>query len=177
MRRMVTAKLILSVLALSLASCATTNSTVPAMPDVREGCDALEFDISLGHINGLTPDVSQDRLKMILPCSTGATEDGADYNYGGGVFFLKHDFFVYTGKNFIEVRTEFKGRTVSGLMGKRSGPVQELLGEPKRAAKLPDTGFHPTAYGCARVEYQNGAVVRLAAHLEACETVMEWYDH
>jgi hypothetical protein len=171
------ATVILSVLALSLASCATTNSAAPVVLEVREGCDALEFDISTGHINGLTPDVSQDRVTTVLPCSTGATEDGSDYNYGGGVFFRNHDFYVYTGKNFIEVRTRFKGGEVSGLIGKASGPVHELLGEPKRTAKLPNTGFHPTAYGCARVEYQKGAVVRLAAHLEACEAVMEWYDH
>jgi len=150
----------------------TTNAPRPAPP---AGCDSLQFDIVRGTLNGLKPAASQSEVKAALPCFTGDTEDGSAFNYGGGVFFLNHDFFFYTGRDFIEIRSDFKGSDTPQLLGADHATVRAQLGTAKGHGELPGMAFHATDYGCARLRYRGGAVVSLAAHAEPCDQVMSWY--
>ncbi|HNA22555.1 MAG TPA: caspase family protein, partial [Agitococcus sp.] len=81
------------------------------------GCERIVFDLDKGTLNGLKATASQQEVKNALPCATGDTPDGESYNYGGGVFFLNHNFFMYTGNNFIEVRRDFTGTVSPNLLG------------------------------------------------------------
>jgi len=90
-------------------------------------CDNVYFDLIKGTINNIGPDASMSLIKKELPCFTGETAEGEVYNYGGGVFFIKNDFYIYTFKNFIEVRSGFKGRVYPDIMNKSQAEVQQIL--------------------------------------------------
>ncbi len=161
--------------ALFAIACATTGQRSEA-PRVRMGCETLEFDATTGHLNGLSPDVSQARVGEVLPCSTGATKDGSTFNYGGGVFFVKHDFFFYTGKDFIEIRAKFKGTVSNGLLGAQPAAFEKLFGAPTQSAKLRGTLLYSTDYGCLRARFGGGGATHIAAHRQTCDEVAGWYQ-
>ena len=156
--------------AANLAAAANTNAALPGA-----GCDDLVFDAVRGTLNGLSPSCTQDAVKRVLPCSTGSTPDGSDFNYGGGVFFLNHDFFFYTGRDFIEVRSRFTGRETEHLLGLDKQSVTARLGKPQTEYASGQVWLFQKPYGCLRVEFGSDAgtlrVNQLGAHLVACSRV------
>ncbi len=78
-------------------------------------CTSLTLDLLTGTLNGIRPDDSQEKIKQVLPCYTGETEEGDWANYGGGIFYLKHDMYFYTHRDYIEVRDGFISRLPFGL--------------------------------------------------------------
>lgn len=81
-------------------------------------CDVLFCDFKKGTLNGLNGQASMDEVKRQLPCFTGETEEGSSYNCGGGVFYLDHTFFFYTGRDYIEIRKGFQGKSSIEVLGK-----------------------------------------------------------
>ena len=79
-------------------------------------------------MNGVPATASMDKAKVAFPCFTGETEEGADFNCGGGVYFLKHDFYFYTHKDFIEVRTGYTGKMSKPVLGLKKEELIKLLG-------------------------------------------------
>ncbi len=75
-------RLFVLLLVVSVAGCSGPQAVPP-------GCDALVLDLDRGTLNGLAPTASMDEVKGQFPCSTGESEEGAIYNFGGGVFFLE----------------------------------------------------------------------------------------
>lgn len=154
-------RLLLLPLALAfLAGCSGPPSAAP-------GCDALVLDLNRGTLNGLTPTASMDEVKAQFPCATGETAEGETYNFGGGVFFLDHDFFFYTGRDFIEARDEFAGMTRPSVIGQ---PL-EVLGTPDRTDQ--GAALFDRRYGCLRAEVNaSGTVTEVGVHAEACSTLV-----
>ncbi len=169
--------LLLTLSALCTVACATTKPEEPP-PRPREppGCTSLKFDLETGTLNGLTPRASQAEVKAQLPCSTGDTEDGSPFNYGGGVFFLKNDFYFYTGRDFIEVRTKFTGTLSTPLLGASPSDQEATFGKPKWTEKLPSMLFFDRPWGCLRLAGRGGAIATVAVHYEPCDKTMSWYD-
>ncbi|MDO8332126.1 MAG: caspase family protein [Fluviicoccus sp.] len=132
-----------------------------------DGCSKLVLDLNRGRLNGLPPTLSQSQVKQALPCFTGDTPDGEVYNYGGGVFFLDHDFFMYTGKDFIEVRADFKGSITPALLGKSDDEVTAIYGQPSavESGRL----YFTTAYGCLRFTFGSQGVREIRVHAASCE--------
>lgn len=140
-------------------------------------CGPLRFDLVSGQLNGLSPDASQEQVKAALPCFTGDTRDGSKYNYGGGVFYLKHDFFYYTGRDFIEVRGAFKGQVEPALLGM---PIDAAIGQfgPGESIKgVPDATLFSTSYGCLRLHVSDKVVTKAAAHMQSCADLKAWYHN
>lgn len=137
------------------------------LPDTTaDGCGKLALDLNKGTLNGLPPTTSQTRIKQALPCSTGDTEDGADYNYGGGVFFGDHNFYMYTGKDFIEVRRGFKGSVSQNLLSKSKDDVIALYGSP--AINNGNKLFYSMPYGCLRFVFSGSSVSEIGVHAQRC---------
>jgi len=109
------------------------------------GCDQLLFDTNKGTINGLGPTAEWDEIKARLPCFTGTTEEGLGYNYGGGIFYTNHDFYFYTFRDFIEVRSNFKG-TVKPNIFKEDMKDVWLSDELK--TKDPNRRYFRRSWGC-----------------------------
>lgn len=130
------------------------------------GCDALVLDLDRGTLGGLAPTASMDEVKAQFPCATGETAEGEIYNFGGGVFFLDHDFFFYTGRDFIEVRDDFAGQTRPAALGQ---PLS-ALGTPDRMDQ--GAALFDRRYGCLRAETGgDGLITELGVHAEACDTL------
>jgi hypothetical protein len=100
----------------------------------QEDCEgqSLFLNLKKGKMNKVSPTASMDEVKQEFPCFTGESEEGQMMNCNGGVFFLNHDFYFYTGNDYIEVRTGFKGKMSLDLMGKSVEEVEAILGKPDR---------------------------------------------
>jgi hypothetical protein len=116
------------------------------------------------------------RCQEQFSCWTGATADGETYNYGGGVFFINHDFYFYTGKNFLEVRRGFRGTVVPPLLGSTKDTAKKTLGEPKNTSEKDDLWYFDRPYGGLYAEFdeKKGLVETMDAHYENCDKVMSW---
>ena len=95
-----------------------------------ERADNLILDLEQGTLNGVTPVISQDEAKTTFPCYTGSTAEGEMWNYGGGVFFINDDFYIYTAKDYIEVRKNFTGKVTGDWLGKSRDTLMASFGEP-----------------------------------------------
>lgn len=105
-------------------------------------CDQLHLDLEKGTLNGLTGAASMEEVKKAFPCYSGETEENSDgINCGGGVFFLNHDFFIYTGKDYINVRNNFKGKTPVAILGQLASSLADLMGEPDSSFVYKDEFF------------------------------------
>ena len=141
--------------------------TIPSLPTTI--CENLEFDLATGTLNGLPATASQEDVKRVLPCWTGDTPDGSGFNYGGGVFFTNHNFYFYTGQDFIEVRSGFRGSVSPPLLGEKMEAVRSRIGEPRVTSDGTDTWYFEGKYGCLRLEFENGVVRDLAVHYKSCD--------
>ena len=141
------------------------------------GCDAPVLDLLKGTLGGVSPTASQDEVNQTFPCATGSDPDGVSYNVGGGVYFLEHDFFFYTGRDFIEVRKGFVGSTAPLALGAPVGEVTAALGrDPSTLPQWPSVRWFTADYGCLRLDLdEGGTVVSVGAHAQACAEVAAWY--
>ena len=98
-------------------------------------CDQLFLDLKTGKLNGVSPSASMDDVKKAFPCYTGETEEGSDFNCGGGIFMLKHDFYFYTHADFIEVRKGFKGKLSKPVFNIGKNELISLVGNPDNTIK------------------------------------------
>jgi hypothetical protein len=135
---------------------------------MAQSCDKLVADVKKGTLNGLKPTATQEQVKEKLPCFTGDTKDGSDFNCGGGVFYLDHDFFYYTGNDYIEFRKNFKGKLSIPLLGlsKAAAVKKAGMGKAVRTEKEGDTEyvFLKTTYGCLMLKIEDGKVVKVAMY-------------
>ncbi len=108
------------------------------------GCNELYLDLEDGTLNGIKPTDSQSVIKKYLPCYTGATREGNVANYGGGVFYLDHDFYIYTAKDFIQIRGSFSGKVSGNMLNNSYDEIIAKYGQPTIKNRL----MYATKYGC-----------------------------
>ena len=105
-------------------------------------CDQLDLDFENGTLNGVNGTASMEEVKKSFPCFTGETEENTSgSNCGGGVFFLDHDFFIYTGRDYLNVRKKFKGKTTKPVLGQSIEAALKLMGEPDSSFVYTDEFF------------------------------------
>lgn len=102
----------------------------------QNNCDNLYLDIDKGTLNGFPPTTEMEEVMGGFPCYTGISEEGGDFNCGGGVFFINHDFYFYTYRDYIDVRSQFKGKASIELLGKITVDVINLIGKPCKKKKI-----------------------------------------
>ncbi len=138
-----------------------------------QDCSKLFVDIKKGTLNDLKPTASQAEVKQKFPCSTASTEDGATINCGGGVFFADHNFYFYTGNDFINIRRGFKGTFSADLFDKSENDVKTLLG--KNAGGLEDGSnrylFFDTSFGSIVLKMVKGKVDEIFIYTKKPEEV------
>jgi len=138
----------------------------------------LRLDLDAGTLDGATPLMSQDEAKKLFPCYTGVSNEGEKFNYGGGVFYINHDMYLYTYNDFIEVREDFDGIVSPTLIGADSTAVEKLLGKSGFSLKKQSLFLYPKKYGCLRVETENSIVIKVGVHYKPCDAVaelLEWH--
>lgn len=146
-----------------------TPQTIPTLQQTEK----LEFDISAGTMNGLPPTATQEEVKRVFPFWTGDTPNGSDYNYGGGVFFIKNDFYFYTYNNFLNVRGSFTGKVSPAILNESKDVVHSTLGLPKK--ETPDGAYEyfESKFGCIQIQYSENHVTEISAFYTTIDEAMK----
>ncbi|HEY0016549.1 MAG TPA: hypothetical protein VGC13_09535 [Longimicrobium sp.] len=137
-------------------------------------CASLRLDLVRGTLNGVAPTATMDEVKRRLPCATGESEETSEMNFGGGVFFLNHDFFFYTGRNYIEVRRRFRGTVTPDVLGRPIGDAQRVLGPHARTLERRGSMLFRAHFGCVEARLSRDGtrtVEQVAAYAMLCELV------
>ncbi|MDW3650128.1 MAG: hypothetical protein R8P61_23845 [Bacteroidia bacterium] len=143
------------------------NTPQKGTPDCKG--EALKIDMEKGQLNGFSPSASMDAIKERFPCFSGESEEGMNGNCGGGVFYLKHGFFFYSHRDYLEVRSDFKGKMSLDVFGKSMDEVEVVLGKPKLIPVYEDDGndlfqytpdihhLYKRKYGTLRITYDSSS--------------------
>ena len=146
----------------------------PAAVAAGDPCAELHFDLRRGTLNGIAPTASMDAVKQRLLCFTGESEETSEMNFGGGVFFLNHDFYFYTGRNYIEVRGRFPGTVTPNVLRRPIAEAQRLLGPHARSLEGRGSMLFRAPFGCVEARLSRDAartVEQVAAYSMLCEFV------
>lgn len=87
---------------------------------------------------------------------------------------MNDDFYFYTYRDFIEVRSYFTGKVSPPLLGKSEKEVVEVLGRPDFSVS-DWLHWYKRKYGCLRVQIDDGKVWAIGVHFQPCERVMPDY--
>lgn len=164
---------LLTVLCTFLIGCKKKNlsKSIPAANPLAI-CDTFYFNLIDGTMNGVAPSLPDAEIREWLPCYSSFTPYGSDSNCFGAVFYKKYDFYYYTVRDFIEVRTNYKGHVNPPVMGKSREDVIALLGSKpvtNIAIDSVTTNLFVSKYGCVQVDYTNNKVSSVSAHYNECE--------
>ena len=145
-----------------IGSCGNTALTMADYPDP---CTTLVADLRNGTLSGAPPTISFEQAETYFKaCKTGATAEGADINCGGGVFFLNKSFFLYTYRDYIELRRGYEGAFRGNITFESSRKdVNAAFGYPEVQVDV-DTDLYLTDYGTLRMEYRFGKLSVIAMH-------------
>ena len=135
-----------------------------------QNCDNLFADLLKGTLNGVKPTDDMASIKVKLPCFTGDSEESGEMNSSGGVFYVNHNFFCYTGRDYIEMRRKFTGELSVPIFGLSKDAAIKKLGLGKEVRTIvPDTDeesdgnkrtflFFDTNYGCLVLLFKNDKI-------------------
>ena len=157
----------------SLAPASIADASLPTAPK----CKPLMVDVRAGTVNGLGPATPLAKIKKRLPCFTGETDEGAFYNYGGGVFYGGHNLYFYTYLRFIEIREPFNGSMEPQVFGR---PKAALANDFKFDAKsgrpmwaAPADEFVTTPSGCVQFMFEGDRMTQMRFFTRACGVVYQ----
>lgn len=146
------------------------------MVTVPKPCAPFTINLNSGKLNGVKPTASIATVKKKLPCYTGESEEGGATNCGGGVFYLKDDFYFYTFRDYIEVRSRFVGNIEPYLLGIYKKEVKAKLSEPDKELDGGRVWLYTKQYGTLRLNFNaEGKCVEIGIHnttidkVELCE--------
>jgi hypothetical protein len=134
----------------------------------------FKVDLEKGLVNNLSPTTSMDSLKKLLPFFTSETAENPDYNCGGGVFYLNNDVYFYTGRDYIEIRTEFNGKLSHDILNRNIQEVTRQIGKPDDQVKPGGDDesimvvYFKKPYGCLRLNYtiSTGNIYEIGIHMK-----------
>lgn len=133
-------------------------------------CPTFRVDILDGKINDLYINSTLAEFKKIFPCYSSTEEETADSKCGGGVFYKDKDIYIYTGRDYVEIKEKFKGSLTVPLMGAARNSLFKWLGHPK--IKDVNWDAYQTAYGILIVYYnKTGKVNKLQMSINSTETL------
>jgi hypothetical protein len=91
----------------------------------------IYIDILAGKVNDVEPDFTPGQIKKSLPCFTGEEAEGAGSACGGLISYTNNGIYFYTGRDYVEVRENFKGKLSIPLMRASRGSLFRYLGHPR----------------------------------------------
>lgn len=142
----------------------------PQTVDYRN-CDNLILNLREGKLNGISPTISQDEVKRMFPCYTGETEEVSNFNHGGGVFSQRYDFYFYTYKDFIEIRSDFDGEVLPSILGADTEYIESRFGDPQYSSR--DGEYYTADYGCLRLTMKDEKIEEIGIHYRNCDRAIE----
>ncbi|MEP6467400.1 MAG: hypothetical protein ABJB05_13915 [Parafilimonas sp.] len=121
-------------------------------------CPDIDVDILDGIVNKTilaTSTVGQ--VKLNLPCYTSFEDVGTTAKCGAGVFYKDKDIYFYTGRDYVEIGPNFKGKLSLPLMGALRSSLFKMLGNP--AIKDIKWDAFQTSYGLLILYYDDASKV------------------
>lgn len=113
-----------------IAGCFFTGEAVSQLKTTTV-CNPFVVDLLTGKVNGIEPEFTQSQIKQSFPCFTSQEAESPDSKCGGNIFYKDKDIYFYTGRDYIEIGSKFKGKIVQPLMGAARSSLFKLLGHPK----------------------------------------------
>lgn len=141
--------------------CLSLVSILPATAQLKTKpiCPELLVDVLDGKVNGIRPDFTPDRVKVLLPCFTSSAGDKDSSKCGSNVFYQDKDIYFYTGRYYIQIGPKFKGKFTIPIMGASRKNLFNWLGNPK----LKDDTWeaYQTNYGCLVLHFDSTSKVNM----------------
>jgi len=133
-------------------------------------CPTISVDILDGKVNELLIKSTTGQIKAKLPCFTSSEEESATAKCGGGVFFKDKDIYFYTGRDYIEIGPNFKGKLSIPLMGASRTGIFKWLGHPK--IKDVNWDAFETSYGILIAYYNKaGKINKIQISNQSTDTI------
>lgn len=110
-----------------IIACFSSNAQLKA----KVLCDPFDVDILNGKVNGFKPNTGIEQLKAAFPCFTNSESETNTSKCGGTVVFADKGLIFFTTKDYIEIKTGFKGKMSIQLLGAKRGSFFKTFGNPK----------------------------------------------
>jgi len=120
-------------------------------------CDPFVVDVLDGKVNEVHADFTKGQIEKKLPCFT--SEEPETTKCGGTIVYKDQDVKFFTGRNYVELGPNFKGKLNIPLMGGKRGSFFKWLGLPKMKDDSWDA--FQTQYGCLILYYNAASKVRM----------------
>jgi hypothetical protein len=133
--------------------------SVSAQLKTSTKCADFEIDVLDGKVNGIKPDVTPERIKVLLPCFTAATAAGDTSKCGITISYKDKDVTFYTDRDYVQVGPNFKGKLSIPLFGVQRNSLFKYLGQPKLTDQTWEA--YQTSYGCLILYYDTAGKVNL----------------
>ena len=155
---------------LFIASCTNVSAQLKA----AVVCPDIVVNVLEGNVNGLNPDFTAGQIKKTLPCFSAEIPETDSAKCGGILEYKDKGITFFTGRDYVEVSENFKGKMSIPLMGAARGSLFQWLGHPK--IKDTDWDAYATAYGILVVRYNKAGKINMiqfskktAETLKLCE--------
>lgn len=126
-------------------------SGASAQLKVTDACPVFTVDVLEGNINKIHPKSTSSEITRTFPCQTEVEERIDSAGRCQGVFYKNRGVSFFTGRNYIEVNSSFKGKMNPAIMGAAKGSLFSTLGHPK--LKDIEWEAYQTKYGTLIVYY------------------------
>lgn len=123
----------------------------------RVPCATFTVDWIKGTVNNVSPDVTQARIKELLPCFSSVEEEAAVTKCGGKLEYKDKDVRFFTKRDYVEIGPRFKGKQSFPLLGVKKNTLFKRLGNPQ--LKDPEWEAYQTAYGCLVVYFTKAGII------------------
>lgn len=133
-------------------------------------CPVFKVDVLEGRLNDdLNPKSTAGEIRTIFPCFTEMVEE-ATATKCAGIFYKDKDIYFYPGRNYIEIRQNFKGKLSLPLIGASRNSLFKWLGHPK----IKDSSWDAfqTKYGLLILYYNKaGKINKLQMSSKSTDTI------
>lgn len=137
-------------------------------------CPVFEVNILNGTVTGMESTSTAELIMKKFPCYTSVEAENDSSKCGGIVSYKDNDIYFYTGRDYIELRENFKGKQTTPVIGASRNSLFQILGGPK--IKDVDWDAYQTSYGILVLHYNKDNKVNLvqfskktAESLKLCE--------
>lgn len=128
-----------------------TTIATAQLKSTKVNCPAFEVDLLNGRVNGLKPDRTTNEITGKFPCYTSMTEENASSKCGGMIEYKDRGLTFFTGRNYVEIGSGFKGKMTTTMLGTKRGSLFKVLGTPQ--IKDVKWDAYQTGYGCLVLYY------------------------
>lgn len=133
-------------------------------------CPEFTVNIMEGNVNNIQPNFTQGQIEKTFPCFTTKEAETDSSKCGGLIAYSDKDIYFYTGRDYVEIRENFKGKLSLPLLGASRSNLFQWLGYPKIKDVTWDA--FQTAYGILILYYnKDNKITKIQISTKSAETI------